>query len=69
MSFLSGAGLSVGCLISCLDFSLTVGDIFLNESPFWEGLSVGFLMTCLGLSLPVEGHFLNEFPFWGKSFC
>ena len=58
MSLLSGEGLSVGFLITCLDFSLPVeGYLFLMSLLSGGGLSVGFLITCLRSSLPVEGHF------------
>ena len=43
---LSGARLSVWFLISCLGFSLPVGDP-----------SVRFSFTSLSFSLPVDGHF------------
>ena len=35
VSFLSGAGLPVGFLISSLGFNLPVGDDFLNEFRLW----------------------------------
>ena len=50
MSLLSGAGLPVGFLISCLFFTVPV---LLSGT----GLSVRFLIYGLGLGLPVGGQF------------